>query len=244
MNQISDTTTPTNLLVPSEKQKLTLIIIGVYIIAILILWNIPYLKLILYPFKLVTVAFHELSHAAAGLCTGAKIISIEVDPDEGGVTKMRGGNSFCTLPAGYLGSSLIGAFMIFTGFNILASKVMSIIIGICLLLCLFWARNWLLRGLTLLFVGLIVILWVFDQGDGLRYFVLFMGVMSCCYSLWDIIEDLVFRKVNESDATRFAKLFRCCPAQGCGLLWFIISLVFLAGGILAGLVAFKDPAAQ
>lgn len=68
--------------------------------------------------------------------------------------------------------------------------------------------------------------------------------MSCCYSLWDIIEDLVFRKVNESDATRFAKLFGCCPAQGCGLIWFIISLVFLALGILAGLVAFKDPAAQ
>lgn len=92
MKQIATSPPPTNsainLLIPSEKQKLTLIIIGVYIIAILILWNIPYLKLILYPFKLVTVAFHELSHAAVGICTGAKIISIEVDPDEGGVTKM------------------------------------------------------------------------------------------------------------------------------------------------------------
>jgi len=228
-------------LVPNESQKLTLIIIGCYIFGILILWNVPYLKLVLYPFKLVTVAFHEFSHALAGLCTGAKILAIEVDPDEGGVTKMRGGSPCCTLPAGYLGSSFIGALMIFAGFNVLASKIVSVIIGISLLGCLYWARNWLLRGITVLFIGLIVLLWVVEQSQGLRYFVLFMGVMSCCYSLWDIVEDLVFRKVNESDATKFAKLWRVCPAQCCGFIWFIISLIFLAGGVIAGIAAFKDP---
>ena len=33
-------------------------------------------------------------------------------------------------------------------------------------------------------------------------------VMSCTYSIWDIIDDLVMRKVNDSDATKFAKISR------------------------------------
>lgn len=33
-------------------------------------------------------------------------------------------------------------------------------------------------------------------------------VMSCTYSIWDIIDDLVMRKVNDSDATKFAEISR------------------------------------
>ncbi|RKP10320.1 peptidase M50B-like-domain-containing protein [Thamnocephalis sphaerospora] len=230
------------LITPNEEQKTTLIIIGVYILAILILWNVPILKTILYPFKLVTVALHEFGHAAAGCCTGAKIEAIEVDPEEGGVTRMRGGSPCCTLPAGYLGSSFFGALMIFAGFDVLASKVVSVIIGICLLATLWWARNWLTRGVTLLFIGLIVVLWLVKDAVGLKYFVLFMGVMSCLYSLWDIVEDLVVRKVNESDATKFAKYTGCCVPQFWGLVWFLISLVFLAAAVLAGIAVFRDRA--
>lgn len=47
-----------------------------------------------------------------GICTGAKIESIHLDPNEGGATRMRGGIPFLTLPAGYLGSSFIGAAMV------------------------------------------------------------------------------------------------------------------------------------
>jgi hypothetical protein len=163
------------LITPTEEHKTTLILIGVYTAVILILWNVPVLKTILYPFKLVTVALHEFSHAAAGCCTGAKIEAIEVDPEEGGVTRMRGGSPCCTLPAGYLGSSFFGALMVFAGFNITASKVVSVIIGLCLLATLWWARNWLARGITLLFIGLIVALWLIEESVGLTYFVLFMG---------------------------------------------------------------------
>ncbi|KAI9599030.1 peptidase M50B-like-domain-containing protein [Syncephalis fuscata] len=225
---------------PNEDQKTTLILIGAFSVAILILWNVPILKTILYPFKLVTVALHEFGHAAAGCCTGAKIESIEVNPEEGGVTRMRGGSLCCTLPAGYLGSSFFGALMIFAGFNVLASKIVSVIIGICLLATLWWAKNWLTRGITLLFIGMIVVLWVVKEAVGLKYFVLFMGVMSCLYSLWDIVEDLVVRRVNESDATKFAKYTGCCVPQFWGFIWFIISLAFLGAAVIAGLAVFHE----
>ncbi|OLY77821.1 hypothetical protein AYI68_g8143 [Smittium mucronatum] len=224
-------------LTPTAEQRTTLYIMAGYLVFILIVWNLPYIKLLLYPFKLVTVAFHEFSHAFMGLCTGAKILSITIDPDEGGATLMRGGLWWFTMPAGYLGSSLIGAIMIFCGFNTVASKVASVIICLCLLVTLFWARNWLTRFITILFIIPIVLLWVFLE-KGLRYFVLFMGVMSCFYSLFDIVEDLVARKVNESDASKFAKATGF-PSQCCGFIWLVVSFVFFAAAVLLGIVAFK-----
>lgn len=74
---------------------------------------------------------------------------------------MSGGVSAITLPAGYLGSSLIGALLIFCesrscvrremglieslgGFDIVASKVASFVLGLGFLATLWWGRrDWL-----------------------------------------------------------------------------------------------------
>ncbi|CAG8588900.1 2123_t:CDS:2 [Paraglomus occultum] len=229
---------------PNDTQRATLYVIGAYFIGILILWNLPYIKHILYPFKLLVVGLHEFSHATAGCCTGARIEAIEIEPNEGGVTRMRGGVQCCTLPAGYLGSSLIGALLIFCGFDILASKIAAILLGLCLIAVLFWARNWLTRGITVFFIGLIVVLWIVKDSAGLKYFVLFVGVMSCFYSVWDIMDDLVMRKVNESDASKFAQMCGCCPSQVWGFIWLIISILFLLASVVAGILAFKQDNAE
>ncbi|EPQ26858.1 uncharacterized protein PFL1_05493 [Pseudozyma flocculosa PF-1] len=230
---------------PTKDQRTTIIVACVYSVVIVILWNIPILKLILYPFKLLTVGFHEFSHAAVGLCTGAKIESIVLEPNEGGATRMRGGIPWLTLPAGYLGSSIIGAALIACGFDERASKVASIVIGVFFLFTLWWARrDWLTWVLLLAMVGLFVLFWLVADSVALRYFVLFIGVMNCLYSVWDICDDLIFRKVNESDATAFSKVVGCCPPQVWGVIWLFISLGFFAAGIVIGIVAFKTPIAE
>lgn len=76
---------------------------------------------------------------------------------------------------GYLGSSLIGALLIFCGFDSKASMVAAIALGVLLLVVLFWARNWLTRILTIVFAGIIVGLWFTPDHVGLKYFVLFVG---------------------------------------------------------------------
>lgn len=64
--------------------------------------------------------------------------------DEGGVTRMSGGIQAITLPAGYLGSSLIGACLIACGFDTNASKVACLVLAVFFLFTLWWARkNWL-----------------------------------------------------------------------------------------------------
>ncbi|KAI8451957.1 peptidase M50B-like-domain-containing protein [Phakopsora pachyrhizi] len=231
-------------LTPNSTQRVTLYVLAGYIAFIFLAWNLWGLRHLIYPFKLLTVAFHEFSHAAVGCCTGAKIESITLDPNEGGLTKMRGGIAACTLPAGYLGSSLIGALLIFAGFDIVASKVASIILAVMLLVTLWWARNWLTRVVVFCAIGLMVAFWFIDHGNPLRFYVLFNGVMSCLYSVWDIIDDLIFRKINESDASQFAKLCPLIPSRVWGIIWLLISIVFMVGGILAGIAAFKDDPTQ
>ncbi|KAL1702188.1 peptidase M50B-like-domain-containing protein [Schizophyllum commune] len=232
-------------LTPNTTQRNTLIVAAVYILVIAILWHVPYLNMIIYPFKLLTVGFHEMSHAFAGLLTCAHIHSIELDPNEGGATSMSGGISWITLPAGYLGSSFIGACLIACGFNTNASKVASIVLAVFFLFTLWWARrDWLTWVLILGMSGLIVLFWFVGGGVALRYFVLFIGVMSCLYVLWDVVDDTISRKINSSDASQFAKICGCCPSQVWGVLWLLIAFVFFALGIIVGLAAFKETAAE
>ncbi|KAK9840917.1 hypothetical protein WJX81_000177 [Elliptochloris bilobata] len=233
---------PASDLRPDHWQTVTLIVIGVFLLVIMFLWNLPGLRAVLYPFKVLTVAFHEAGHALACVLTGGRVESITLDPDLGGLTMMRGGIQSCTLPAGYLGSALIGALLLFLGFSTLASKIAAGCVAGLLVLVLIWAKTWFTRGMSLLFIALIIAAYFIPDPAGawvMRLFILFLGVMCGLYAVFDIFEDLVMRKVNESDASKFAELWGCCPAQGWGLVWALISLIFMAGGVLAGLAFFK-----
>lgn len=57
---------------------------------------------------------------------------------------MSGGIPWLTLPAGYLGSGLIGAALIACGFDTNASKVASLVLAVFFIFTLWWARNNLL----------------------------------------------------------------------------------------------------
>ncbi|KII89323.1 hypothetical protein PLICRDRAFT_40981 [Plicaturopsis crispa FD-325 SS-3] len=232
-------------LTPNATQRTTLIVAGCYIVAIAILWHVPYLNKILYPFKLLTVGFHEMSHAFMGVLTCATIHSIELDPDEGGATSMSGGIPWITLPAGYLGSSFIGAALIVCGFDTDASKVASLVLAVFFLFTLWWARrNLLTWALIFVMSGLIVLFWFVAGSVALRYFVLFIGVMSCMYVLWDVVDDTIARKVNSSDASAFAHICGCFPSQVWGVIWLIQAFIFFAAAIVIGLAAFKESTAE
>ena len=83
---------------------------------------------------------------------------------------------------------------------------------------------------------MLIAFWFIDHGKPLRYYILFVGTMSALYALYDIMDDLILRKVNESDASQFAKL---CPgpAQMWGLIWLLVAFLFFTAGILSGLAA-------
>jgi len=158
---------------------------------------------------------------------------------------MSGGIQAITLPAGYLGSSFIGACLIACGFDTNASKVACLVLAAFFIFTLWWARkNWLSWVLIIGMSGLIILFWFVADAVALRYFILFVGVMSCMYVLWDVIDDTIRRKVNTSDASAFAEICGCCPSRVWGVIWLIIAFIFFAAGIIVGLAAFKDSAAE
>jgi hypothetical protein len=200
--------------------------------------------------QMLVIAFHEFSHAITSCCTGGRVESISLDPHEGGVTHMRGGKQFITLPAGYLGSSLIGALLTFCGFNIVASKVASIVLGVCFLLTLWWARkDWLTIVTILLSVGLLVAFWFIEHGEALRFMVVsiflcpFLGKRANSHASSFSSASCRLSTASGISATTsfFARSTRLMLASQCwGVIWSLVSLVFMVCGILAGLAAFKQ----
>lgn len=219
----------------NHDQVIFLVSIGVYTVFIFILWR----TFIITPFKLITVFLHELSHAIACKLTCGEVVGIEVHANEGGVTKTRGGLSWVILPAGYLGSSFWGMVLILASTYVLSAMVAAGCFIAALFVVFFLANNWTLRGLCIgfiIFIGGIWALQIQTEVRLLRYVILFIGVMNSLFSVYDIYDDLISRRVNTSDAEKFAELCPCCcPGPVWGVLWGMISFAFLFGAMYLGL---------
>ncbi|KAM5578107.1 hypothetical protein ABKV19_008435 [Rosa sericea] len=217
-------------------QVMFLATIGVYTVVILALWR----TILLTPFKLITVFLHEASHAIACILTCGKVEGIQVHANEGGATQTRGGIYWLILPAGYLGSSFWGMALILASTNLLTARIAAGCFGVALLIVLFLAKNWTLRGLCIGFIIFLAVVWVLQELTTvriLRYVILFIGVMNSLFSVYDIYDDLISRRVHSSDAEKFAEVCPCpCTGVGWGVIWGLISFIFLGGAVYLGLV--------
>eukprot|EP00249_Psilotum_nudum_P016486 c25849_g1_i1 orf=398-1099(+) len=210
--------------------------IGAFIFAILALWRTPLLT----PFKLITVFLHEASHAMACILTCGRVEGIKVNANEGGVTYTRGGLQWVILPAGYLGSSFWGMVLVLAATNLLTARIAAACLVVALIVVLFVAKNWFLRGLCIGFLLFLAVIWVLQETTKvhlLRYVILFIGVMNSMFSVYDIYDDLISRRVHSSDAEKFAEICLCpCNGLAWGVLWGFISFIFLCASVYLGLV--------
>ncbi|KAK3440466.1 hypothetical protein EUGRSUZ_B00733 [Eucalyptus grandis] len=198
-----------------HEQVVFLITISVCTVVILALWRTVLLK----PFKLVTVFLHEASHAIACKLTCGHVEGIQVHVDEGGSTQTRGGIYWFILPAG--------------------SRIAAGCLLVALVIVLFVAKNWTLRGLCIGFIVFLGVVWLLQETTkvrGLRYVIMFIGVMNSLFSVYDIYDDLISRRVHTSDAEKFAEVCPCCNGAGWGVIWGLISLLFLSAAMYLGLV--------
>ncbi|CAK9218128.1 hypothetical protein BDL97_02G131400 [Sphagnum fallax] len=224
----------------SHTQVAFIATIGAFIFVILALWRTPVLD----PFKLITVFLHEASHATACKLTGGKVEGMEVKADEGGVTHTRGGYQWFILPAGYLGSAFWGMVLVVASTNDITLRIAAGLLIAALVVVLIIAKNWFLRFLCLGFITFLIIIWILQEltvlrhVNLLRYTILFMGVMNCLFSVYDIYDDLISRRVNSSDAEKFADICPCpCNGVGWGVIWGFISFIFLLAAVYLGLVS-------
>ncbi|OWZ62004.1 hypothetical protein C366_06576 [Cryptococcus neoformans Tu401-1] len=253
--------------VPNSFQTNTVIGACVMFLAILIAWNLPILRDFISGLKLLTVGIHELFHLAVGLICGGQVVSICIDPNDGGATHIMGlmrqtpriprdpyamptfaqafwsASAVMTLGAGYFGSSVVGFLFVFCGFDIVASKACALVIHIAMLVPVLRADHWIAFASIIACEVILIGLWFGDHGNALRFYVVFVGMMNLFYVVWDYVDERLFDKRNTSDCAQFSELLGW-PTSSWFILWFIWDALVFTSAVFAGICVFRRTDAE
>ena len=161
------------------------VLCAAYLIANFFLWNVFIVK----PMKLIAVFVHEMGHAIACWLTCGTVKKIQVETNEGGVTKYVGGNRCLIIPAGYLGGALCGGLFVACSGDRIGSTVVAALFVLSMLISLCFAPNMTMVLLTLAFIILTSVCiwlewWVFSPL--LPFVTLYYGVFIGSFSVYDI----------------------------------------------------------
>lgn len=130
--------------------------------------------------------------------------------------------------------------LVLSSTDLLTARIAAACLVVALIVVLLIAKNWFLRGLCIGFLIFLGIIWVLQETTKvrlLRYVILFIGVMNSMFSVYDIYDDLISRRVHSSDAEKFAEICPCpCNGLMWGVLWGFISFIFLCASVYLGLV--------
>ncbi|KAF8582793.1 hypothetical protein K439DRAFT_1413005 [Ramaria rubella] len=229
---------------PTHDQAVVIYVVLVYTTLIFAVWSVPVVRVIITPFKLFTIGWHEMCHAVVAILTGGTILRITIDPNLGGCTLVEGGHVTAILSAGYIGSTLFGGIFILAGWDTLVAKVCSFFIAFGLLCPLVLVRDKLTIVLTFVYEALLIGFWFIDHASALRWYCLFVGVMNIFYVVWDITDDKFYKKRNDSDATQFNLVYPQIHAHVWAVIWIFFEILVLVGFLILGITQFKETPGQ
>jgi len=189
--------------------------------------------------KLLAVFVHEMCHAIACWLTCGRVKEINIEMNEGGVTKYVGGNRCCIIPAGYLGGAFWGGLFVACSGDRFSSTVVAFIFVFGMLVSLCYAPNGTMIWVTVLFIiittAVALVEWLYFT-PLLPFVTLYFGVFIGSFSVYDIYDDLITRTVEGSDAHACHKLIPCCLPRCVGIQFAVIALVFQVLGVYGALV--------
>jgi hypothetical protein len=102
----------------------------------LVLWNLPFAGVVLYPFKLFATWLHELSHGLAMIITGAGFDHVVIYRDTSGLayayTTVGSFGTAIIAAAGYMGTPLWGAVLLIVTPNAVAARRALLVLAVLL----------------------------------------------------------------------------------------------------------------
>ncbi len=200
------------------------LILAVLFIAVWVGWDTP----LVYPIKIFVVFLHELGHALAALLTGGQVVSIQIFPDEGGLTTTRGGWPLVILSAGYVGGLFFGGVLLY-----LSSRIRTRWLLVALGVLLAVSTLLFLRNVFAILYGLLasaaLFFCAYRFSPEVNFYVIrFIAVASCLYALLDMRSDLFTSAPATAgivnDAVALSQLTGI-PALVWSVLWLVISLI-------------------
>jgi hypothetical protein len=112
----------------SQRRDISLALIA-FIIA-LVLWQMQGLFFLAFPFRLFVTMIHELGHGMAAVLTGGKFLRFQVTSRGAGLAWTSGGSRFFIIQAGYLGTALFGAALLFITHHVKRPGRVAVGIGV------------------------------------------------------------------------------------------------------------------
>ncbi|MEM9491081.1 MAG: M50 family metallopeptidase [Myxococcota bacterium] len=198
----------------------------------LVLWNLPFGGVVLYPFKLLATWLHELSHSVVMLLTGAGFDRMELYRDSSGLAfaeRAVGPAARAAIAsAGYMGTPLLGAAILIAVQTRRMARTILIALGAAMALsALLLVANPF--GIAVLAIGAVICIaaGVVAPERWATVAVHFIAVQSCINALLDI--RVLFRAnlmvngqdMGKSDAHNMAE-----AAFGTPTLWAVLWLVW------------------
>ena len=232
-----------------EKKHINIIVIFLFSITIFFLWNQSFFSYI----KDFVVLIHELSHASAALLTGGDVYQIHINENESGETvalpNYNNKWSFLIIvSAGYLGSSLIGSFLLYRGFSDRLTRETLILFSIVIItLTLKYSQKSSFTATTGLSWGFLLLFFGVCKFSFNRFLLIFLGIAVSIYSLYDLLD---FTKgIIHTDAGILSRWllkdsnFKSIQILGylIAFLWSFFSLVLIMYSIKISLNPEKEP---
>jgi hypothetical protein len=200
-------------------------------IGLIVLWQVPWLGWLAWPFRLFGTFVHELAHGLAAIATGGEFERFSVHADLSGVAWSAGGLRVVVASAGYVGSAVFGGVLVALHARGVPARALLLGLGIVFgLLCLLFVRNLfgILGGLVLtgalVFAGLrFTAAW----RDGLLKVLALQLVLDGYNSLFTVWH-LSRAGGAHTDAHTMAQL-TWVPAPVWVVLWMLASTAILFG---------------
>ncbi len=212
----------------SEERKSLNFLLGASALS-LILSFIPFAGFLIYPFKLFVTFIHEGGHALAALATFGQVEQIVINPDTSGVTLSRGGSGIITASAGYLTSTLYGAFLLWMGNRGKHAKAGLGFSALLILGLTFFFMHGLFGWLTGLALAAGLIFFAAMSSQKIAHFFLsFLAVQCCLNALYDL-QTLFIISANTREASDAMNMQRMTfiPAIVWALAWLGLSIIVL-----------------
>jgi hypothetical protein len=203
---------------------------------VFILWNIPQLDFLLYPFRLFVTFVHEAGHSLMASFTGGGVESFTVLPDGTGFARTWGGNRALILPAGYLGAAFFGAGLFYAVNTVPFPRKIALALGtFIVIISLFMGA----QGIALIIGVLTGVALIFLSIRGsieLNMFVLnFLAIITGLNAALDVIQLVGNTNIGlgniQNDAAALAALTPPIPAAFWALLWALIAVGALGASV-------------
>jgi len=203
-------------LTKTHESLILLIILGLSFI----FWN----SIVLLPFKLLSVIFHESSHIIAAYCTGGSVASVEITEKLGGITNISKGNEVIVLVSGYTGSILWGLIIYLFSLNKKSARYILASISIFFILfgLIFIRNNFGIAAaviLSLTFAGCAFI----TNKPALSIILKSVSLLNIFYVIYDVIYDTFFTTNLYSDAARLEQITGT-NAELWGIGWVFVAV--------------------